>query len=122
MKQQLISLAAGLLANFLGAVTAQAHGHLKSSVPADGSSVAAPGALKLTFTEALELKYSGVKVTGPDKADVAVGPAAMAAGSDTALDVPVTGTLAPGTYAVEWHVLSKDGHKTHGTFTFKVTP
>jgi len=34
--------------------------------------------------------------------------------------VPVTGTLADGSYTVDWHALSGDGHKTHGSYTFTV--
>jgi methionine-rich copper-binding protein CopC len=28
----------------------------------------------------------------------------------------------PGTYRVNWHVLSADTHSTNGNFTFKVGP
>jgi methionine-rich copper-binding protein CopC len=36
--------------------------------------------------------------------------------------VPLSETLAPGAYTVEWHALSADGHKTNGAFTFTVKP
>lgn len=37
------------------------------------------------------------------------------------LMVPVHG-LAPGTYTIEWQVLSVDGHITRGSFPFRVAP
>lgn len=99
-----------------------AHAHLKSSVPADKSTVAAaPTELDLNFTEGLKLKFSGVTVTGPDKAAVKTGDAMLMQG-DTVLMVPISETLAAGTYTVEWHVLSTDGHKTTGNYTFTVKP
>jgi len=38
------------------------------------------------------------------------------------LMVPLAETLSPGAYAVEWHILSTDGHKTNGTYAFTVKP
>ena len=53
---------------------AQAHAHLKTATPAADSTVAAsPAELRLTFTEDLELKFSGVAVKGPGKAVVRTG-------------------------------------------------
>lgn len=99
-----------------------AHAHLKASMPADKSTVAAaPAALMLSFTEGLNLKFSGIKVTGPDKAAVKTGDAALT-DHDTGLTVPVDATLAAGTYTVEWHALSTDGHKTTGSYSFTVKP
>ena len=99
-----------------------AHAHLKSAVPAVGSTVTtAPTELDLTFTEGVNLKFTGVTVTGPDKAAVATGEATLM-GGDTTLTVPISGTLAAGAYTVAWHALSTDGHKTNGTYTFAVKP
>jgi methionine-rich copper-binding protein CopC len=42
--------------------------------------------------------------------------------ADKTLTAPVTGPLKPGTYTVRWNVLSVDGHKTNGTYTFTVKP
>jgi methionine-rich copper-binding protein CopC len=98
-----------------------AHAHLKSSVPADKSTVAAPQELDLTFSEELNLKFTGVKVTGPNKSAIKTGDAMLMDGK-VGLMVPVSEKLGPGTYDVEWHALSADGHKTSGTFTFTVKP
>jgi methionine-rich copper-binding protein CopC len=98
-----------------------AHAHLKSSVPADKSTVAAPQELDMTFSEELNLKFSGVKITGPNKGAVKTGDA-MLMDEKVGLMVPVSEKLGPGAYNVEWHALSADGHKTSGTFTFTVKP
>ncbi|MDE1991849.1 MAG: copper homeostasis periplasmic binding protein CopC [Rhizobiaceae bacterium] len=99
-----------------------AHAHLKSSAPADKSTVTgSPSELDLTFTEGLNLKFSGIKVTGPDKALVKLGDG-MLMQKDTVLMVPIAEKLAAGTYTVEWHALSTDGHKTNGNYTFIVRP
>ena len=105
-------------------VTAQAsaHAELKSATPpADGTVAAAPTELDLKFSEDLNLKFSGVTVTGPDKKAVQTGDATLMDGNTT-LMVPLTGTLAAGVYTVAWHALSADGHKTHGTYKFTVKP
>ena len=99
-----------------------AHAHLKSATPADNSTVkSSPSELDLTFTEGLNLKFSGIKVTGPGKTAVKLGDS-MLMQNDTVLMVPVSETLSAGTYTVEWHALSTDGHKTNGSYTFTVKP
>ncbi|MFK0161162.1 copper homeostasis periplasmic binding protein CopC [Rhizobium sp. NPDC090279] len=114
-------LAAGAI-SLAFAGQAIAHAHLKSAVPAaDGTVKTAPSELDLTFSEGLNLKFSGIKVTGPDKAAVKTGKG-MLMNKDTTLMVPVTDKLSAGKYTVEWHALSTDGHKTNGTYSFTVSP
>ncbi len=97
-----------------------AHAELKSAVPpVNGSVTASPAEIDLTFSEDLDLKFSGIKVTGPDKKAVKLGEG-MLMDSNTILMVPVSGTLADGSYKVDWHALSGDGHKTHGSYKFTV--
>ena len=105
------------------ASAALAHAHLKSAVPATGATVAtAPASLQLTFSEGVDLKFTGVTIAGPGQKAVATGAAIHIGSDDTTLDVPVTGPLAPGKYTVKWHALSTDGHKTNGTYIFTVKP
>lgn len=106
------------------ALTGQAfaHAHLKSSTPAADSTIKqAPSELDLTFSEGLNPKFSGATVTSPDKKTVKTG-ASMLMDGDKTLMVPLSDTLAPGKYTVEWHVLSTDGHKTNGSYSFTVAP
>ncbi|WP_184468009.1 copper homeostasis periplasmic binding protein CopC [Rhizobium esperanzae] len=112
------------IALILTAATASqalAHAHLKTSSPAEKASVVSPGELDLTFTEELDLKFSGVKLTDLGKKDIELGEAGLK-DDGKVLTVPVSATLAPGDYTVDWHVLSTDGHKTSGSYTFTVKP
>jgi methionine-rich copper-binding protein CopC len=109
------------LASFALAGQAFAHAHLKNSAPVDKAAVASPSELDLTFTEELNLKFSGLTVTGPDRGQVKLGEGMLEDGGKV-LMVPVSDKLAPGSYTVDWHVLSTDGHKTEGNFTFTVKP
>ena len=116
-----IPLAIGLVLGSVGA--ASAHAHLKTATPAaDSTVVAAPSELRLGFTEGVNLKFTGVNVTGPAGALVSTGAAALAPGDDKVLVVPVSGPLAPGAYKVDWHALATDGHKTDGSYGFTVKP
>jgi methionine-rich copper-binding protein CopC len=116
-----IAAAAALF--FLCSGAALAHAKLTGAVPAaDAVVTATPGTLKLKFSEGLELKFTGIELSGPDKAPVRTGPPTLADGDDTTLVVPVAAQLKPGVYTVAWHALSRDGHKTHGTYRFTLKP
>jgi methionine-rich copper-binding protein CopC len=116
------SIVVGVVVSLALGGHALAHAHLTSAAPAGSSTVAAaPAELDLTFSEAVELKFTGVKVSGPGKAAVKTGAAALADDNKT-LKIPVEGTLAPGVYTVAWHALSTDGHKTNGSYSFTVKP
>ena len=113
-------LAAALSLGLAG--QAFAHAHLKAATPASGATVAAPAELDLGFSEGVNLKFTGVTVTGPEGAAVPIGPARLGPGGDATLVVPLAGTLAPGRYKVDWHALAVDGHKTDGSYRFTVAP
>lgn len=118
MSRVTFPIAATLLSIAL-AGPAFAHAHLESATPADMATVAAPSELDLNFSEDLNLKFTGIKVTGPAKAVVKTGDGKLMNANKT-LTVPVSGKLAAGTYKVEWHALSTDGHKTKGSYSFTV--
>jgi methionine-rich copper-binding protein CopC len=106
---------------FLSASAALAHSQLTSSTPANGVLTASPAEISLTFTETVNLKFSGITLAGPGGTASATGSARLSQGDKT-LAVPIAKPLAPGAYRVDWHVLSNDGHKTKGSFAFTVTP
>jgi methionine-rich copper-binding protein CopC len=117
---RVITIALMLTFGFAG--QAFAHAHLTSATPAAGSTItAAPTELDLTFSEDVNLKFTGVIVTGPKKTVVKTGQAMLMSGN-TKLMVPIEGTLDPGIYTVAWHALSTDGHKTNGTYSFTLKP
>ncbi|MDJ0390952.1 copper homeostasis periplasmic binding protein CopC [Roseomonas sp. E05] len=105
------------------ATPAFAHAHLTAAEPAGNASVSSPpGALQLHFSEGLELEFSGVRLLGADGTAVPTGKPSLAPNDDRTLSVPLQGVRTPGPYVVEWHVLSTDGHTTHGTYRFTVAP
>ena len=101
---------------------AAAHAQLRQSDPPVGGTVqAAPREVEITYSEAVEPRFSSIVVTDAagavmDKHDVHTAP-----GDGKRLVVGV-GALPPGTYRVEWHATSVDTHKTEGTFSFTVAP
>jgi copper resistance protein C len=102
---------------WLGGGAACAHAHLQRSEPRDGSTViSAPHQVSLWFTETLQPAFSGVEVRDAqggrvDQGEPQISGATMRIGLKA---------LSPGMYKVNWHVLSVDTHKTHGTFSFQV--
>lgn len=108
-------LLAGALA-LLTATPALAHTTLKSSNPANGSSLdAAPDAVTLTFEEAVTLPNDPISVTGPDGASWTVGTPAISGASVTA---PVTATGPAGKYTLRYTVTADDGDAVKGAVTF----
>ena len=100
---------------------ALAHAFLERASPAVGSEVSgSPPALDLRYTEPVEPLFSTVTVTDSSGARVDAGKPAPQDGGRV-LSIPLK-PLAPGVYAVEWHVTSVDTHKTEGHFTFTVKP
>ena len=106
-----IALAFALALGFVG--EASAHAHLKTATPAANAAVAAASSeLRLGFTEGVNLKFTGVSVTGPAGAPVSTGAATLAPRDDKVLVVPIFGPLVPGAHKVDWHALATDGPKT----------
>jgi methionine-rich copper-binding protein CopC len=97
---------------------AQAHARLRTASPAPGSMLdgPAPTEVSITFSEALEPKFSTIEVTDSAKARVDAGPAHLGADAKT-LVVPLK-PLEADVYTVVWHATSVDTHKTEGSFTF----
>ncbi|ERK10834.1 Copper resistance protein C precursor [Serratia fonticola AU-AP2C] len=105
----------------LSSQQALAHAHLKVQTPAADATVsAAPKVLTLNFSEGIEPNFSGVKVTGPDNAVVKTGKLDLDPSNNTQVNVPIESELAAGKYQVSWHVVSVDGHKTKGQYSFTV--
>jgi copper transport protein len=100
---------------------AAAHGSLRSSEPAGGSSLErAPAAVTLRFSERPDPSLSTVRVLDGGGRVVAGGPARPVAGRPLELQVPTAG-LAAGGYTVSWRIVSAvDGHRTDGVFAFGV--
>jgi methionine-rich copper-binding protein CopC len=96
-----------------------AHAALVKSVPGSRAVVSrSPDRVTLCFNEAIELKFSSIKVEGAKGAAVAVGelkpgesPQCLEAG------LPA---LTAGVYTVRYRVLSKDGHTVDYGYQFTI--
>lgn len=105
----------------LSSQQALAHAHLKVQTPAADATVSsAPKVLTLNFSEGIEPNFSGVKVTGPNDAVVKTGKLGLDPNNNTQVNVPIESELTAGKYNVDWHVVSVDGHKTKGQYSFTV--
>src|SRR5215210_3638633 len=111
------TLSIGLgLALFGSATPALAHAELLRAMPQPGSVVStSPPEVRLQFSEGIEGRFSGLDVVASNGARIPLGRAQI---QGTAMVVPITRPLPPGVYRVNWHVLSVDGHKVQGSFTF----
>src|SRR5579864_2797803 len=98
-------------------LAASAHAFLDHAEPRVGNTVAAaPREVKLWFTQKLEQAFSTVEVTDGSGQRVDSGKPRV---SGNEMAVSLKG-LGPGSYRVNWHVLSVDTHTTDGNFTFTV--
>jgi methionine-rich copper-binding protein CopC len=100
-----------------GGREAIAHASLDHASPLVGSTVAsAPSEVTLWFTQNLEAKFSSITVTNASGQRVDSGSTSV---SGNVMRVSVR-TSGPGTYRVNWRVLSVDTHTTQGSFSFRV--
>jgi copper resistance protein C len=100
--------------------SARAHAMLDRASPLVGSTVTnAPKELVLWFTEKLEPAFSTIEVRNMQGATMQSGNAQVDRADRTQLRVPLK-SLPPGTYTVNWRVLSVDTHRTQGSFSFTV--
>jgi hypothetical protein len=105
---------------WLASAPVAAHAFLDHAVPAVGSTVhESPKSVRLWFTEQLELAFSRVHVVDASGKSVDSGDSHLDASDRAILTVSVP-ALAPGTYRVQWRVVSVDTHVTEGDFTFEI--
>lgn len=86
----------------------------------DDTVVTSPAAVKLWFSEKIELPVSSVKLTGPKGAKIALGKLTAADSAGSPVVATITKPLTDGAYRVSWKAASKDGHPATGTVDFTV--
>jgi methionine-rich copper-binding protein CopC len=103
-------------------VLAWSHAYPKMETPAPSAKLQhAPSVVKILFTEDLEPAFSHIKVTNSQGNSVVKGHSDAKSGKPRLLVAPLK-TIQSGTYTVHWHVVARDGHTTHGQYTFRVLP
>jgi methionine-rich copper-binding protein CopC len=81
--------------------------------------VDAPPAVRIWFDGAIEPVFSTVRVEDADKRRVDKNDVRVSASDQTLLEVSLP-ALAPGRYQVFWSVVARDGHRTEGSFAFRI--
>jgi methionine-rich copper-binding protein CopC len=123
MNRTLMLALAASFALALDAPGALAHALLKKATPAVGGTVSAsPSEIRITFSEGVEPRFSGIVLTTQTGAAVPVGKSSVDPNDDTTLITPVPQALKPGLYTVNWRAVAVDTHKTQGSFQFTIQP
>ncbi len=101
------------------ALQANAHAKLESTTPKAKATVSSPQLIQVHFNEAIEAKLSSLKLLGSDGKMISI--MSMNDAKDpTTLSIMPNATLAPGVYKAIWNIVSDDGHKATGSFSFTV--
>jgi methionine-rich copper-binding protein CopC len=114
---------------FAGVVrVAEAHAKLVRSTPKDGASLrSAPKEIEFWFNELLDDQFNTVhlfaakELADKDRKDLVHEKPQVDQKDRTHLTLKVP-PLEPGSYAVEYRVLSRDGHSAPGRITFILQP
>jgi methionine-rich copper-binding protein CopC len=96
-----------------------AHAFPDHSEPRVGHTVDPPRSVRVWFDGELEPVFSTIRVEDGDKRRVDRGDPRVDPGDRTLLEVSVP-VLPPGRYEVFWSVVARDGHRTEGSFPFRV--
>lgn len=110
----------------LAAPAAQAHAKLTSANPAANAVAKAPARIELRFSEKLVPSFSGIDLAMTSMPGMKMsGPEKVAVKSNVADDgKTLVGTLArplaPGTYRLDYHVVSADTHRIKAGYSFSV--
>lgn len=100
-----------------------AHLGLRHSTPSDGAHLAAAAReLRLTFTEAIDVAVTRLRLFGPADAEVPISPLSHPGDSADVIAATVNGPLDAGAYRIEWQVVGRDGHPVRGTITYVIAP
>ncbi|WP_159566485.1 copper homeostasis periplasmic binding protein CopC [Budvicia diplopodorum] len=104
-------------------LSVMAHAHLERQSPAAEATVAiSPTQISLKFSEGIELKFSKINLLAEDNTPVNTGDLNLDSKDNTHLIAPITTKLTAGKYHVGWSVVSIDGHKTKGSYSFTIKP
>jgi len=111
-----LALAAACL---LAPTTGWPHAFPDHSEPRVGHSVDPPASVKIWFDGAIEPVFSTIRVEDASHRRVDSGDGRVDAADSTLLEVSLP-ALPPGRYKVLWSVIARDGHRTDGSFPFKI--
>ena len=96
------------------------HPVLEASDPEQGTTVSSPKEIRLTFTENLIAKFSGLTIKDQSGRPIGTAPPSVDPNDKRQLVVPISAPLPPGAYDVDWHAIGDDTHRVTGHFSFRV--
>ncbi len=97
-----------------------AHAYPDHADPKVGATVqAAPSVIRIWFDSDLEPVFSTIHVQDQSGKNVDKGDGRVDTADPTLLETSVP-SLSSGSYRVLWDVVSRDGHRTNGSFLFNV--
>jgi len=99
---------------------AWAHPVLEASDPGQGATVSSPKEIRLTFTENLIAKFSGLTIKDQSGRQIGTASPSFDPNDKRQLIVPISTPLPPGAYDVDWHAVGADTHRVTGHFSFRV--
>ncbi|MDR2877386.1 MAG: copper homeostasis periplasmic binding protein CopC [Chromatiales bacterium] len=109
-----------LLLFLLSPLAAMAHTHLERAAPKENAVLeSAPGNITLSFSNRIEPKFSHIKVTNSEGKFVHDGDTSTSE-DQRELSTKLIEGLGAGTYEVHWNVISDDGHRMRGDYSFSV--
>ena len=101
--------------------SAVAHPHLRiGNPPVNGTVAGTVKELRLTFSETVSPKVSGVKVTDATGKVIPTGLARQNIKNGKQLVVPLKTALKAGKYRLTWYAVGKDMHRVQGRYAFTV--
>jgi copper resistance protein C len=110
----------GVMLAITGAVPAWAANRLDRAMPGADASVTAPSELRLSFTEAVDIKTASVSIVSSTGAEIAVAGLSNDPKDTKVLIAAFTKPLDPGKYLVEWRLSAADAQPAQGRYTFTV--
>ena len=114
--------AAALVAVVAVAAPAATHFAVVKSTPSSNQTVAqVPRRIQIWFSQVPVEAVSQIKLTGADKAEVALGKV-VADKESKSIYADLTAALRPGGYVVSWRSAGDDGHVQTGEIKFAFKP
>ena len=121
-----VSACAAMMLLWLGTSSALAHAQLLKALPADKAELKqAPAKVELWFNELLEDGFNSIEVirasdlSSKTPPNLAKGKPKLDPADGTHLEIELP-ALEPGEYAIQYRVLSRDGHTAPGRVMFRV--
>ncbi len=114
-----LPIAPALVLMLAAAPSALAHAHPTVMRPAPDSTGPAPKSISITFSEAVEPRFSSIQLTG-EKGKAVGSEVSRPAPDDPKTLVLAVPKLTAGTYVVHWVNVAVDGHRLEGNYKFTV--